>query len=217
MDILFAILSILILVYSSILHEIAHGYVAYRLGDPTAKILGRITLNPIKHIDLYMSLLLPIMLYLATGGRFIFGGAKPVPVDPFNLRDTFKDLALVSLVGPLTNFLLAIVASIIMHFVFPGLSFIQIYRDSGIIGFILGSILQWNLVLAIFNLLPIPPLDGSKVFAIILPKKEAAAYLSLGSMGMIILFVLLLFPFGGFSLMNLVYGLVGFSLSLLGY
>src|SRR5258708_4928216 len=103
MEILFAILSILILVYSSVLHEIAHGYVAYRLGDPTAKIQGRLTLNPIKHIDPYMSLLLPIMLFFATGGRFIFGGAKPVPVDPFNLRDPFKDLALVSLVGPLTN------------------------------------------------------------------------------------------------------------------
>lgn len=215
MDIFSAIIAITILVYSSILHEIAHGFVAYRLGDPTAKLSGRLSLNPLRHIDPYMSIALPVILFIATGGRFIFGGAKPVPVDPFNLRDGHKDLALVSLVGPLTNLLLAILASIIIHLLFPGLFFAQV-QNSGIVGFILATIVQWNLVLAIFNLVPIPPLDGSKVFSLLLPPRQAAAYMSLGSTGMIILMLLLFFPIGGFSLLNVVYSLVNFSLSLLG-
>ncbi len=215
MDILSPIISIAILVYSSILHEIAHGYIAYRLGDPTAKLMGRITLDPRKHIDPYMSIILPIMLYITTAGHFIFGGAKPVPVDPFNLRDGRKDLALVSLVGPLTNLLIAIVASILIHIFYPGFGFLSVLRGD-IFGFILATAVQWNLVLAIFNLVPIPPLDGSKVFALILPPKQAAAYMSIGSMGMIILMLLLFFPIGGFSLMNIIYSLVNSSLSLLG-
>lgn len=215
MDILSAVLSIGILIYSAIFHEIAHGFVAYRLGDPTAKLKGRLTLNPKSHIDLYMSILLPLMLYIATAGHFIFGGAKPVPVDPFNLRDGRKDLALVSLVGPLTNFLLAIIASILIHAFYPGFGFFTVMqRDT--FGFILATTVQWNLILGIFNLVPIPPLDGSKVFSLILPPKQAAAYMSLGSLGMILLIVLLFFPLGGFSLINLIYGLMGFALTLLG-
>ena len=145
-----------------------------------------------------------------------YNGAKPVPVDPFNLRDGRKDLALVSLVGPLTNFLLAIIASVLIHVFYPGVGFVRVFGD-GIFGFILATIVQWNLVLGIFNLVPIPPLDGSKVFSLLLPPKTAAAYMSLGSMGMIILMLLLFFPIGGFSLMNTVYSLVVFSLSLLGF
>lgn len=215
MDIISAVLSIGILIYSAIFHEIAHGFVAYRLGDPTAKIKGRLTLNPVSHIDLYMSILLPVMLYIATAGQFLFGGAKPVPVDPFNLRDGRKDLALVSLAGPLTNFLLAIVASLAIHLFYPGYGFVSVMR-SDIFGFVLATTVQWNLVLGIFNLVPIPPLDGSKVFSLLLPPKQAAAFLSLGSLGMIFLIVLLFFPFGDFSLMNLIYSLVSASLSLLG-
>jgi len=216
MDIFSAIISIAILIFSSILHEIAHGYVAYRLGDPTAKLLGRITLDPRKHIDLYMSIILPVMLYIATGGRFIFGGAKPVPVDPFNLRDGRKDLALVSLVGPLTNVILAVIGSLLIHALYPGASFIETFRN-GILGFILGTLVQWNLLLAIFNLVPIPPLDGSKVFSLILPPKMAASFMALGNLGMIVLILLLFFPIGGFSLMNVVYSLIFFALSLLGF
>jgi Zn-dependent protease len=212
--ILSAVLSIIIVMFSSILHEIAHGFVAYRLGDPTAKLRGRLTLNPIKHIDPYMSIILPIMLFIATQGRFVFGGAKPVPVDPFNLRDGRKDMALVALAGPLTNLVLAILAAVLFHLIYPHtIALLQ----TNIFGIILFNIVQWNLVLAVFNLLPIPPLDGSNIFALLLPERTAAAYLSLGSMGMLLLFVLLLVPFGGFSLMDLVYNLVTFSLSLLGF
>lgn len=216
MDILAPILSITVLIYSSIIHEIAHGYVAYRLGDPTAKLMGRITLNPLKHIDWYMSILLPLILYISTGGRFIFGGAKPVPVDPFNLRDGRKDLAIVSLVGPLSNFVLAILASVTIHLLYPGTSFSEVMK-SNVWGFLLASTVQWNLVLGIFNLVPIPPLDGSKVFSLILPHAQAEAYMSLGNMGMIILMLLLFFPIGGFSLMDVVYSVVSFTLSLLGF
>lgn len=215
MDIFSAIISIGILLFSSVLHEIAHGYVAYRLGDPTAKLLGRITLDPRKHIDLYMSILLPIMLYITTAGHFIFGGAKPVPVDPFNLRDGRKDLALVSLVGPLTNLLLAILASLIIHAAYPGATLVEVFRN-GFLGFFLGTMVQWNLLLAIFNLVPIPPLDGSKVFSLILPPKIATTYMALGNMGMLILILLLFFPIAGFSLMDTVYSLILFSISLLG-
>lgn len=217
MDILFAVISIIILVYSSILHEIAHGYVAYRLGDPTAKLMGRLTLDPRPHIDPYMSVLLPLLLFFSTGGRFIFGGAKPVPVDPFNLRDGYKDLALVSVAGPLTNVLLAIIGSLFIHLLFPGLSFFGV-EATGIGGYVLTRIVEWNLLLAIFNLVPIPPLDGSKIFALLLPERTATSYLSIGqTFGMFILLFLLFFPIGGFSLMGIVSAIIDFSLRLLGF
>jgi len=206
MDILGAIISIIILIYSAILHEIAHGYVAYRLGDPTAKLKGRITLNPIPHIDPFMSILIPFLL-IFSGSPIIFGGAKPVPVDPFNLRDGRKDMALVSLAGPLTNFSLAIIASILIHLINP----------DGMVAGILARVVFLNLILGIFNLIPIPPLDGSKIFSLLLPPKQAAVYMSLGSMGMLILMMFLFFPIGGFSLMNVVYSLVLACLKLLGF
>ena len=217
MDIIGALISILILVFSSILHEIAHGYAAYRLGDPTAKLLGRLTLNPRSHIDPYMTILLPIMMFIGSGGRFIFGGAKPVPVDPFNLRDGIKDLALVSVAGPGTNVLLAVLASLLLHVFYPGIGFFEM-QTAGIAGYLLTKVVELNLLLAIFNLLPIPPLDGSKIFALILPKKEAAAFLSIGqTFGMFILIFLLFFPIGGFSILDLVSTLINFSLRLLGF
>lgn len=215
MDLLSAVISIIILVYSSIFHEIAHGFVAYRLGDPTAKLMGRLTLNPLKHIDPFMSIILPLILYL-TPPHIVFGGAKPVPIDPFNLKEGRKDIALVSLAGPLTNILLAITGSLFIHILYPQMSLVTVER-TGILGFCLSMIVFLNLLLTVFNLIPIPPLDGSKIFALILPKKEAAAYLSLESIGMYIIFFLLFFPIGPFSLMGLVQALLTFSLSLLGF
>jgi len=215
MELLLAVISIIILIYSSILHEIAHGYVAYRLGDPTAKLMGRLTLNPRNHIDPMMSILVPMML-IFSGSPIIFGGAKPVSVDSFNLHDGFKDLALVSLAGPMTNIILAITGSIITHLFFPGLLFGEV-ATSGFAGFILARTIQLNLLLAIFNLVPIPPLDGSKIFALLLPQKEAAQFLAFGQrFGMFILIILLFFPIDGFSLIGLVSTLITFSLRLLG-
>lgn len=209
-----ALIVIPILVYSAILHEIAHGYVADRLGDPTARLMGRLTLDPRPHIDPFLSILLPLLLYLTS--PIIFGGAKPVPVDPFNLKDGRKDIALVSLAGPLTNILLAIIATLIIKLFFGDMSFDFLSQDS-FIGFVLATIVRINVLLAIFNLLPIPPLDGSKVFALILPEKMADTYLSFSSFGTIILLFLLLFPIGGFSLMTVVSGLFRFTVGLLGF
>src|SRR3989338_1328625 len=186
MDLLSILTLLVILLFSAILHEIAHGFVAERLGDPTARLAGRLTLNPKNHIDPIMSVLLPLIL-LISGSPIIFGAAKPVPVDPFNLRDGRKDLALVSLAGPLTNIMIAIAASLILKII-PNSS-----------DLILENIVRLNLLLAIFNLIPIPPLDGSKIFALVLPEKLANAFLSLGSIGIFIIFFLLLFPIGGFS------------------
>jgi Zn-dependent protease len=216
MDLFGAAISIIILIYSAILHEIAHGYVAYRLGDPTAKLLGRLTLNPKSHIDPVMSIFVPLML-IVSGSPVIFGGAKPVPVDPFNLRDGIKDLAITSVAGPLTNVILAIIGSLFIHVFYPGFGFGEV-ASSGLAGFILSRIVVLNLLLAIFNLVPIPPLDGSKIFAMVLPKREAAAFLDVGQkFGMFILIFLLFFPIGPFSLIGFVSQLIGYSLLLLGF
>lgn len=218
MGILVDIISIVILIYSSILHEIMHGYVAYRLGDPTAKLHKRLTLDPRSHIDPFMTILMPLITFIGSNGTFIFGGAKPVPVDPFNLRDGLKDLALVSAAGPVTNVALAIIASLITHVLFHGYGFNEI-AGSGMIGFILTTIIHWNLLLAILNLLPIPPLDGSKLFALLLPERAAASYLAIGNggLGLIILLVLFYFPIGGFSLITVLQVLIVSSLKLLGF
>lgn len=212
MDLTGSIIVVGILIFSAILHEVSHGFVAEKLGDPTARLSGRLTLNPLKHIDPMMSLLLPLMLIL-TGSPFILGGAKPVPVDPFNLRDGRKDLALVSLAGPLTNILLAIAASFIVKLIlFANIS------DSYLSSFLLPLISTFgkiNLLLAIFNLIPIPPLDGSKIFALLLSEKTANLYMSLGSIGIFII-IFLLFMGGEFSLGNLIYTLLSFSQKILG-
>lgn len=203
---------LVVLVFSAILHEIAHGFVAERLGDPTARLMGRLTLNPKSHIDPFMSILLPLIL-LISGSPVVFGAAKPVPVDPFNFREPKKDMAIVSLAGPGTNVLIAIIAAII----FKLLAFAP---SSNIIIDLLMSLAQIfvyvNLLLAIFNFIPIPPLDGSKIFALLLPDREAATYLSIGSFGILIIFFLLMFPIGGFSLQGVMFSLLTFAQHLLG-
>lgn len=209
----FIIITLVILIFSAILHEIAHGLVADRLGDPTARLLGRLTLNPRPHIDPIMTILLPLMLILS-GSPVIFGGAKPVPVDPFNLKEGRKDLALVSLAGPLTNICLAIIGALIFHAI---VNIVGINDISGGLLFllrVLKTVVSINILLAVFNLLPIPPLDGSKVFSLLLPDKTAAAYLSIGSLGAGLLLFLLLLPTGLQDLIGILYI---FGLSLLGF
>jgi Zn-dependent protease len=199
MDLLTAIIALVIVIFSAILHEIAHGYIAEHFGDPTARLMGRLTLDPRRHIDPLMSIALPLLL-LISGSPIIIGGAKPVPVDPFNLRDGRKDLALVSLAGPLTNIVIAVIFSLIFR-IFP----------SGIIALVV----QLNLLLAIFNLIPIPPLDGSKIFSLLLPEKMADAYMSQGTIGLILIFILLMSS-GPASLGGLMFSLLSFSEKLLG-
>ncbi len=217
MDILFRGLAagiiLVILIFSAILHEVAHGLVAERLGDPTARLAGRITLNPKSHIDLNMTILLPLITFFLSG--IILGGAKPVPVDPFNFRDGRKDLALVSLAGPGTNLIIAILFALICHLLFPGLS-LNAITYSSFLGFFLGNVVYVNLMLCLFNLLPIPPIDGSKIFALLLPEGIASAYMSLQSIGFLILIFFLFAPVGGFSLMGFISSLLLFSEKLLG-
>jgi len=209
MDLLTALIALVIVICSAILHEVAHGYVAERFGDPTARLMGRLTLDPRKHIDPMMSIALPLLL-LISGSPIIIGGAKPVPVDPFNLRDGRKDLALVSLAGPLTNVAIAVVASLILRLIPNSTSLIL--NTSYLI---LGMVVHLNLLLAIFNLIPIPPLDGSKIFSLLLPEKMADAFMSMGTVGLILIFVLLMSS-GPASLGGLMSSLLAFSERLLG-
>lgn len=149
-----------IVLVSTVLHELAHGFVAYLLGDETAKEEGRLSLNPVKHIDPVMSIFIPLMLYAMHGP--IFGGAKPVPVNSRNLKGKEWGMALVALAGPFTNFLLAFVAFMVGRFT-------GLFNDYGLAGFIVSECVLINLGLMLFNLLPIPPLDGSRVLYAIAP------------------------------------------------
>lgn len=156
MDFSSIIIGLTILLFSVVLHELAHGVVADRLGDSTARLAGRLTLNPIPHLDLFGSILLPLFLFLVQS-PILFGAAKPVPVNFFNLRNPKRDMALVSLAGPGTNLLIAIAFAIPIRF--------GLLAESSAVFEIFFQAVMLNLSLAIFNLLPIPPLDGSKVFA----------------------------------------------------
>ncbi len=171
------ILEFAILIYSVILHEIAHGFVANYLGDPTARLSGRLTLDPRPHIDPLMTIGLPLILFL-TGAGIIFGAAKPVPIDPFNFRDPKKDIALTALAGPLTNLLIAaILAGLFRLFPSPTLS-------TGVI---------LNVGLALFNLFPLPPLDGFKVLIGVLPDNLAKELAFLERFGFTLIFIVLIF------------------------
>lgn len=158
----YALIVLAIIVLSVILHELSHGVVAYFLGDSTAKEAGRLTLNPLKHIDPVMSILVPMVLYLI--GAPVFGGAKPVPINTHNLKWKEWGMALVAVAGPLTNLVLSFIFFVIGHF--TGL----LYGVGGDISeFIFSEIVFINLGFAIFNILPIPPLDGSRVLYAIAP------------------------------------------------
>lgn len=200
------LIPLVILIFSAILHEVMHGFVANKLGDPTARILGRLTLNPIPHLDPVMSILVPALL-IFSGSPIIFGAAKPVPIDPRNFKDPKKDMALSALAGPLTNLSLAIIAAFLIRFVF---------QDAPLISPILYMIVLYNLILAIVNLIPIPPLDGSKVLVAFMPNELARAYISIERFGIFILFFLLLYPIGGFSLGDIISQLILFSVRILG-
>ncbi len=167
-------------------HEVAHGWVAKQFGDKTAFMMGRLTLNPIKHVDPIGTLLLPSLLLL-TGTGFIFGWAKPVPVDPRNFKNPRRDMAIVALAGPLSNlimaFLWALVARIGVTLNIEAVSLPLIY--TGVAG------ISINLVLALLNMIPIPPLDGSRILSGILPHQLAWQYNKLERFGFIIILVLL--------------------------
>lgn len=197
MDILIIPIGIIGFVFAIIVHEVAHGLVAERLGDPTARLKGRLTLNPIPHIDLFGSIIFPLTL-LFLRSPFLFGWAKPVPVDPYNLRHPKKDLAIISLAGPLSNFLMAAVLSLflrILMIMFPNTEFFALFF----------YLINFNIALAVFNLIPIGFLDGGKVLAGILPQKQSQAFENIMQRFGLILTFLLVFPiFGGSSLAGII-------------
>ncbi len=197
MDILILIIGIMGFALAIILHEVAHGLVAERLGDPTARIMGRLTLNPISHIDIVGSIILPLTL-LILRSPFLFGWAKPVPVDPYNLQHPKKDLALISLAGPLANISFALVLSIFLRII------LTVFPNTNIFAMFF-YVIEFNIVLAIFNLIPIGPLDGTKILTGLLPNKQAKAFGDfLDKFGMILILALIFPIFGGSSLATLV-------------
>ncbi len=177
---------ILPVVFAITVHEVAHGWAAKKMGDNTAFMLGRLTLNPIKHIDLIGTIIVPGLLLLTFTG-FIFGWAKPVPVDPRHFKNPRRDMALVALAGPVANLSMAIGWAILARIGgLIGTEFISLpFIYTGIAG------ISINLVLALLNLLPIPPLDGSRILTGILPSYWAWQYNKLERFGFIILIVLL--------------------------
>lgn len=187
------IFQLVILIFSVIIHEISHGYVAEYLGDSTARLAGRLTLNPLKHLDPVGSFLLPVAMWFLTAGQFVFGWAKPVPYDPRNLRDPIGGGAKIAAAGPLVNLVLAILFGIFLR-ILSVISFAPPF-----LGELFSLIIYINILLAVFNLVPIPPLDGSKVLFALLPKTEAGFRFArtLERYGMMLV---LIFIFFGFNL-----------------
>jgi len=182
-------------------HEFAHGLTAYKLGDSTAKYSGRLTLNPLAHIDPIWTIAVPLMLYISSGGRFVFGAAKPVPINYWALKNPKRDIILVSLSGPLANFIFA-----------GALAFLIRFLPATLLSALLIELIAINVVLGVFNLIPLPPLDGSRVVAGLLPESLAAGYAAVEPYGFIIL--MFLFFFGGFG--SIIWPVVEITLRLLG-
>jgi len=167
-------------------HEAAHGFVALYFGDDTAKRAGRLTLNPIRHVDLFGTIILPLLLILSNTG-FIFGYAKPVPVNFSALKNPRWDMIWVAAAGPAMNVVLALASALLLY----GAGTLEA-ETAALLGNVLLLSIQLNIMLAIFNMLPLPPLDGSKVLAAFLPDRLMRAYLNFGRYGMTILLVLLI-------------------------
>lgn len=188
---IFKVVSFVVLIISAIIHEMAHGLAAEKLGDPTARSLGRITLNPIKHIDPFMTIILPGLLILSQS-PVVFGGAKPVPVNPRYFSNPRRGMAIVAAAGPMINLILAGVGFLLMKLLaLTGLFHVV---SQSVATFIAVVFIQWiiiNIVLAIFNLFPVPPLDGGRIVVGLLPRKLAVRYAQVERYGLLIVFFLL--------------------------
>jgi Zn-dependent protease len=194
------------LIPAIVLHEVSHGYIAHRMGDHTAKVAGRLTLNPIKHVDPFGTVILPGLLLLPRlfgQGGVVFGYAKPVPVNPANLRRPERQMVGIALAGPLTNLLLAALGAIAFRVTLP-------LPGSRLIGFF-EIWITLNVLIAVFNVMPIPPLDGSKVLAFFLPPRARDVYRSMEPYGaLFMLAIFFLFPGAIFAIVGpIVQGLIG--------
>lgn len=180
MQVLGIVIVFSVVVFSMVIHELMHGLASYWLGDDTAKLQGRLSLNPLKHIDPVMTLLVPVLLYMAGGP--IFGGAKPVPINTNKIKYGDYGLALVALAGPLSNLVLAFISFGIL----TGLG-----ADGGLLALILSLMVQVNLGFMIFNLLPIPPLDGSRIIYAIAPEFVQSVMRKIEPYGIVVVFLLI--------------------------
>jgi Zn-dependent protease len=196
-----------VLLFSVVVHEVAHGWVALKMGDPTAKMLGRLTLNPIPHIDLVGSILVPLFSLVAAGRVFI-AWAKPVPVNPANFTHPRRDDVLVSIAGPVSNLFVALVCSlavVLLRLAMDGLEETGMARD--VLVFLLKMFyagVYLNIILAVFNMIPVPPLDGSHVLASFLPPRFAARYASIGFLGVFLIIFLMRVPAVGWAFNSVV-------------
>ena len=177
------VFAIAVLIMSIVIHEVSHGYSASLLGDQTAKYAGRLTLNPFKHLDLMGSLIVPFLLFIMNSPA-IFGWAKPVPYNPYNLKNQKWGPAMVAIAGPAANFLLAIVFAVVVR-VLPASNFTSM----------LAIIVYANIMLMVFNLVPIPPLDGSKILYALLPDSARGVKIFLDKYGFMILLFFIFFLF----------------------
>ena len=179
-------LAIAFLILSLGVHEAAHAYVADRCGDGTAREEGRLTLNPMAHIDPFMTIALPLILFMTSG--FIFGGARPVPVNPMRLRYPLRDMSFVALAGPISNIILALLFSVALKAViyWGGMP------TSALAPRVMQMAVHFNIILAVFNMIPIPPLDGSRVMAYLLPSHMREPYVSLERFGLLIVVLLVM-------------------------